>query len=156
MEHKMFVVIHEGGCYGPFLDAEARMFSSPLKGARVVPLIVPSHPKETRNSAQAHPLREETFRARNDNVKIDTLMTLAGMAQEFFFARRENRVLTVGEINSLWDYIGRIHQAVESLMHYVELAVADPESQSINSLRKALWRNRDADDVDPNYRDRFW
>jgi len=42
------------------------------------------------------------------------------------------------------------------LMHFVEAAVADPSPDNVVALRKAFWRNRDSEDFDPHYADRYW
>ncbi|MCI1711234.1 MAG: hypothetical protein LKM39_13640 [Chiayiivirga sp.] len=152
----MFIVIHEARCYGPFRDGETKHFASTREGAQVMPLIVPRHPKDPQGRVQLTFVEDTAYRAKNDQIKVDSLLTLAANMQEFFLARREGRVLTVAEIHGLWKDLGSIHSAIESLMHYAEQVVVDPSEESVTALRKALWRNRDADDFDPHYRDRFW
>lgn len=157
MDHKLFIVRQEGQYYGPFLDGEAAQFASKLEGpSDVVPLVVPRLADEKRGPMELQMQERRARRARIDSVKVDTHHTLAGITQECFFARREERVFTVREIYELWDSILRVSRAVESLMLHADQAVESPSAENITALRKAVWRNRDSDDVDPHYQDRFW
>lgn len=156
-QHFLFVVNHNGKCFGPFLDHEAGSFVATLEGDReIVPLLVPRLPEEHHGPAKVHFPTEDEYRARIDDAKTETCGTLASISQEFYFARRENRVLTVRQIHSCWKALGLAIRTVESLMHYSEQVIADPCPENLVALRKAFWRNRNADDVDPHYRDRFW
>lgn len=101
-------------------------------------------------------LEDDAYRDYVDSFKVDTQHILAGIIQDLSLARREGRVLTVREINETWADLFRVSYAVESLMHYAEQLVAAPNSDNRQSLRRAFWRNRDSDDVDPHYEDRFW
>lgn len=153
----MFIVKHGDRYHGPFLDYEAGFFTSKLEGAsEVIPLHAPRLPDETTGRMKLHILDDGKYRAHIDSFKVDTHHMLAGILQEFFFARREQRVLTVREIKQTWAHLFRVSCAVESLMHYAEKAVTDPSPDNLDALRKAFWRNRDADDFDPHYEDRFW
>lgn len=148
---------HEGAYHGPFFEGEAALFASKLEGhSEVLPLSVPRLPDENRGVAKVHILEDGAYRAHVDSVKVDTHHMLAGIIQECFFTRREERVFTVREICDLWTSLHRVSRAVESLMHYADQAVANPSEENIAALRKAVWRNRDSDDVDPHYQDRFW
>lgn len=153
----MFVVLHRGKCHGPFLEYEVGTFCSELAGdVEVMPLLAPREPDEHRGPVEVKILEEDDYRRQIDSVKIDTRVALVGISQEFHFARRDGRVLTAREIHRCWEYLGRAIRAVESLMHYAEQVVAEPTPENLDALRKAFWRNRDSDDVDPHYRDRFW
>lgn len=157
MEHRMYVVMHDKKIHGPFLDYETASFMSTLEGeSTAVPLLVPRMKDETRGPTKVYLLEDKDYRARMDSVKVDTSHMLAGIIQEFYFARRDERVLTVREINDTWEQLSRVGRAVESLMHYADRVVADPSPESLEALRKAFWRNRNSDDVDPHYEDRFW
>jgi hypothetical protein len=157
MEHKMFVVMHDRTIYGPFLEYETESFMSTLEGeSSAIPLLVPRAKDETRGPTKVYLLEDKDYQAHVDSVKVDTSHMLAGIIQEFYFARRDERVLTVREINDTWEQLSRVRRAVESLMHYADRVVADPSSENLEALRKAFWRNRDSDDVDPHYQDRFW
>jgi hypothetical protein len=81
---------------------------------------------------------------------------LAGITQDFYFARRQGRVLTARELDSVWKDLYEVSRSVESVMHYVEVVIADPRLENLAALRKAFWRNRNSDDVDPHYDDRSW
>lgn len=156
-QHFMFVVIHKGKCVGPFLDYEAESFAATLEGDReIVPLLVSRLPDEHHGPVEVHFPTEDEYQALIDGTKVDTCIAIGSICQEFFYARREDRVLSVRQIDSSWEYLGRVLRAVESLMHYTEQVIADPNPGNLVALRKAFWRNRDADDVDPHYRDRFW
>lgn len=157
MQYKMVIVKHDNTYYGPFLDYEAETFTSKLEGeSEVIPLIVPRRPEEVRGPMKVHLLTDHDYRVHVDGFKVDTHRMLAGVIQEFIFARRDERVLTIREINDAWSGLFRVHRAVESLMHYADRVIADPSAENLEALRKAFWRNRDADDVDPHYADRFW
>jgi hypothetical protein len=91
-----------------------------------------------------------------DSFKADTRLILAGITQDFYFARREQRVLTANELDVVWKDLYEVSRAVESLMHHVELVIADLVPENLTALRKAFWRNRNSDDVDPLYDDRSW
>lgn len=153
----MFIVKHDGICHGPFLDYEASSFSAQLEGAsEVIPLHVPRLPGENPGCMQLRRMEDAEYRAYVDGFKVDTQHMLAGILQGFFFARREERVLTVREIKEDWGSLFRVSRAVESLMHHAEHVIADPSPENLEALRKALWRNRDSDDVDPHYECRLW
>ena len=157
MENMMFIVRHEGRYHGPFLDYEAGSFTSKLAGTpEVIPLHVPRLPNEKTRGMKVQMLDNDKYRAHVDGFKVDTRHMLAGVIQSFFFARRDERVLTVREIKETWTDLFRVSRAVESLMHYAEQVVADPNPENLEALRKAFWRNRNSDDVDPHYADRFW
>lgn len=157
MEPDMFIVKHGQTCYGPFRSHETAAFVSTLDGpAEVIPLVVPAMPDEHRGPMELRVLDDEPYRAFVDGFKVDTKHTLGGIVQECYFARREARVFTVRELRETWDQLCRVSYAVESLMHYADAAVADPQPKQIAALRKAIWRNRDSDDFDPHYADRFW
>lgn len=157
MEHKMFVVMHGKNIHGPFLDYETATFMSTLEGdSTAVPLLVPRVKDETQGPTKVYLLEDEDYRAYVDSIKVDTRHMLAGIIQGFYFARRDERVLTVREINDTWKQLSRVGRAVESLMHYADRVVTDPSPENLEALRKAFWRNRDSDDVDPHYEDRFW
>ena len=157
MAHMMFIVKRGDRYHGPFLDYEACSFTSKLEGAsEVIPLHVPRLPDENTGSMKLHILEDDEYRAHVDSFKVDTSHMLAGILQGYFFARREERVLTVREIKEDWEHLFRVSRAVESLMYYTEKTVANPSPDNLDALRKAFWRNRDSDDVDPHYEDRFW
>lgn len=154
---KMFIVRHAGQHHGPFLDGEAGLFASKLEGhSDIIPLLVPRLDDEKHGPMQLQLMEADAYRAHVDSVKIDTHHMLAGIIQECFFTRREERVFTVREICDLWSSLHRVSRAVESLMHYADQAVESPSAENLEALRKAVWRNRDSDDVDPHYQDRFW
>lgn len=153
----MFIVKHGDRYHGPFLDYEADLFTSRLKGtSEVIPLHVPRLPGEGASVMTFEVLENDKYRAHVDSFKVDTRHVLAGIIQGFFFARRNERVLTVREIKETWSSLFRVSRTVESLMYYAEKVVADPNAENLEALRKAFWRNRDSDDVDPHYEDRFW
>jgi hypothetical protein len=157
MKSSMFIVKHEGLHHGPFLEIEAEIFVSKLEGdAVIVPLFVPVPAEEYRGPLKLQVMQDDAYRAHVDSFKIDTHHTLTGIMQEIWFARRDERVLTVREMLDLWRHLFRVSRAVESLMTYANLAVEKPGTESLEALRKAFWRNRDSDDVDPHYEDRFW
>lgn len=153
----MFIVKHGDRYHGPFRDYEADLFTSRLKGtSEVIPLHVPRLPGEGASVMTFEVLENDKYRAHVDSFKVDTRHVLAGIIQGFFFARRNERVLTVREIKETWSSLFRVSRTVESLMYYAEKVVADPNAENLEALRKAFWRNRDSDDVDPHYEDRFW
>jgi len=153
----MLIVKHEGCFHGPFVSGEADLFASELGGAsEVFPLSVPQVAGEHSGPWEVHMLEAGPWRTFVDSHKVETKQVLAGVIQEFHLARREQRVLTVAELMSCWDGLYQVAYAVESLMHYVDQVVADPTPENLVAVRKALWRNRDSDDVDPHYADRFW
>jgi hypothetical protein len=156
--HSLFIVKYGDSFYGPFLGHEADLFASKLgAAAKSCPLVVPRLPEEEAADPTAlQMLPRDSYRAHIDGFKIDTSSVLAGITQEFHFARREQRVLTAREMRSMWDCLYRVGGAIESLMHYVDSVIADPSPENLVAMRKALWRNRDSDDVDPHYQDRFW
>jgi hypothetical protein len=158
VEHAIFILKHGDSFYGPFIRHEADLFASKLGGAvEVYPLFVPRLPEEEAAGPMEYQmLSRDSYRAHIDGFKIDTSSVLAGITREFYFARRDQRVLTAREMRSIWDCLSRVGGAVESLIHYVDLVVADPIPENLAAMRKALWRNRDSDDVDPHYQDRFW
>jgi hypothetical protein len=156
VDHNLFIVKHDDRYHGPFLAWEAEGFASRLEGhSDVIPLSVPRLPDEIRQM-RLQVLDDDDYRVYVDSVKVDTHHMLAGIIQECFFTRREERVFTVREICDLWRALYRVSRAVESLMHYADQAVAVPSPENLEALRKAVWRNRDSDDVDPHYQDRFW
>lgn len=157
MKDEMFIVKQGETYYGPFVGFEAEYFASSLSGdADIVPLQVPRRADEFSGPITVRVLSDAAYRAHVDSFKVDTKFVLAAVIQSFMFARRDERVLTVREIVDHWTVLYRVSQAIESLMHYVEQVIADPGPEELEALRKAFWRNRDADDVDPNYADRFW
>lgn len=157
MQHTMFIVEHEGKSYGPFLQSEADTFRS-ARGdeAEIVPLIVPAPPGEYLGPTQVQILEDDAYQAHVDSFKIDTRCTLAGVIQTIWFARRDERVLTAREMLELWRLLFQVSRAVESLMTHANLAVENPNEESLSALRKAFWRNRDSDDFDADYEHRFW
>lgn len=153
----MFIVKNDAKCYGPFMDREARGFASKLHGeVEVIPLLLPDVVHEGTGSDGLQVLKKKGHRAYLDSGKIDTLHRLGGMTQDFYLTRREQRVLTARELDALWNDILEISRSVGSLMDYVEMVITDPSPENLVAMRKAFWRNRDSDDVDPHYRDRFW
>lgn len=157
MQHAMFIVKHEDKYHGPFLEIEAEIFKSAREGdAEIFPLFVPVPAEEYRGPTKLQVLENDVYQAHVDSFKIDTRHTLAGIIQEIAFARRDERVLTVREMLDTWRYLFRVSRAVESLMTYANLAVENPGAESFAGLRKACWRNRNSDDFDPHYEDRFW
>ena len=157
MEHKMLIVVHADRYYGPFLDYETASFMSKLDGeSKAIPLHVPRLDNKAQGTIEVHLVDDKDYRSQVDAFKVDTCHMLAGMTQEFYFARREERVFTAREIVDMWDDLFLVSRAVESLMHYVENVLSDPSSKNLESLRKAFWRNRDSDDVDAHYSERFW
>ena len=157
MESRMVVVRHADQYFGPFRPEEAAVFAATLTGpSDVLPLTAPPVPGEATGPLTLRPLDAATFASLRDDVKIDTGPVLANVLQGFYFARRDSRVLTAHELLDLWKSLFAISQAVASLMHHADAAIYDPSAAPMEALRKAVWRNRDADDVDPHYRDRFW
>lgn len=157
MKHTMFIVRHKGKYHGPFLEIEAEIFRSAREGgAEIIPLFVPVPSEEYRGPTKLEVLETDAYRAHVDSFKIDTQHTLAALIQEIAFARRDERVLTVREMLDNWRYLFRVSRAVESLMNYANLVVENPGAESLVALRKAFWRNRNSDDFDPHYEDRFW
>lgn len=153
-----FVVKHKGTYLGPFLDNEVGFFTSTLAPGsfEICPLIAPKSERERLGSAQAKSDMSLTHRERADVAKIDSELALAGVMQAFLFAREAQRVLVASEIVQIWSLLFDVSKVLNSLMHYAEVAVADPRPEQLTALRKALWRNRGCDDVDPHYGDRFW
>ena len=157
MEHAMFIVAHAGAYHGPFLRDEVDYFTSSLTGVfEVVPLTVPRSSREQREPMRLQVLAEGEHQAFVDGFKVDTSHVLAGTTQIIHFARREERVLTAHELVVMQSDLFAVAQAIKSLMHHAEVAVADPSPDNVAALRKAFWRNRGSDDVDPHYQDRFW
>lgn len=153
----MFVVKHDGELHGPFLSHETATFTAQLEGeSEILALHVPRPANEIRGPITVRLMEEVDYRAHVDSFKIDTLHMLAGILQEFDLARRDGRVLTAREVVGTSGELFCIRRAIESLMHYVENVVAEPSKDNVEALRKAFWRNRDSDDVDPNYESRFW
>ena len=156
MNHMMFIVKHEDRYHGPFLGYEADSFASKLDGtAETIPLHVPRLADEHTGGMKLRVLENDKYRAYVDSFKVVTQLAIAGAIQSFFFTRREERVLTVREIKETWACLFRVSHAVESLMHYADKVVDDPSRENLDALRKAFWRNRNSDDVDPHYEDRF-
>jgi hypothetical protein len=157
MNHEMFIVKNGEKYHGPFRSYETSSFASQHEGeAEVIPLWVPSLPDEEQGDLKLEVLESEGYRVYADAFKVDTHHMLAGISQEFYFSRREQRVLTAGEMIVLSEDLFKVSRAVESLMHYVEKVIADPRVENLDALRKAFWRNRASDDVDPLYEDRSW
>lgn len=153
----MFIVRQGETYHGPFVGFEAEYFVSSLSGdADILPLHVPRGADEFSGQITLQILEDAAYRAHVDSFKVDTKIVLAAVIQSFMFARRDERVLTVREIIDDWNALYRVSQAIESLMHYAEQVTADPGPENLEALRKAFWRNRDADDFDPHYADRFW
>lgn len=157
MEHAMFIVAHAGAYHGPFLRDEVGYFTSSLTGVfEVVPLIAPRSPKEPRGPMQLKVFAAGEHDAFVDGFKVDTSHVLAGTTQNIHFARREERVLTAQELVVMQGDLFAAAQAIQSLMRHAEAVIADPSPDNVVALRKAFWRNRGSDDVDPHYEDRFW
>ena len=109
MDHKLFIVRQEGQHHGPFRDEEAALFASKLKGpSDIIPLLVPRLASEKRGPMELQLLESDAYRALVDSVKVDTHHMLAGIIQECFFTRREERVFTVREICDLWESLHRV------------------------------------------------
>lgn len=157
MEHAMFIIKHRDQFYGPFRSFETTSFAAKLEGTpEIIPLLVPRVPDEVRGPLKFQILQDEEYRAHVDSVKVDTKHMLVAIIQDSCFARREERVFTAREIVDMWDNLLLVSRAIESLMHYAEMAISNPSAENLVALRKAFWRNRDSDDVDPHYEDRFW
>lgn len=157
MKNSAFIVAHEGKFHGPFLRDEVGHFTSALPGAfEIYPLLVPPLPDENRGPMQLKFLAVGDHRAFVDNFKIDSGHVLANITQEIHFARRDERVLTARELRGIHAALFQVAQALQSLMRCAEAVVADPNQDNVVALKKAVWRNRDSDDVDPHYEDRFW
>lgn len=157
MDKGMFIVRHGDTYYGPFLEYETGAFMETLNGeAEVASLVVPQQPDEKQGPWELRYMESASYQAFLDSFKVDTKHVIAGIIQEFYFARREQRVLTVREIRATWEDLFAVAHAVQSLMHYAENVIASPTPENVEALRKAFWRNRDSDDVDPHYADRFW
>ena len=157
MEHAIFVVAHEGKLHGPFLRDEVGHFTSTLPGSfEVHPLMVPRLPDEQPGPMLLQIMAEGDHRAFVDGFKLDTRHALAGIMQTIHFARRDDRVLTARELRDVQSDLFEVAQAFVSLMRCADAVVADPNRANVVALRKAFWRNRDSDDVDPHYKDRFW
>ena len=143
--------------FGPFSPLELSRFRESLEQPHeTFPLIVPPAKDEERGPLKFVLLSDEQETSRRDSVKIDSAQTLKALMWECHDVRRDNRVFTVVEILRLWDDLFRICRALESLIFHAEAAVNDASPENLVALRKAVWRNRDSDDVDPHYRDRFW
>lgn len=153
-----FIVKHDDQYYGPFLDTEACEFMTRFDARRatVLPLSVPRSPSETRGPLKVTVMNDVQTRSHEDGVKIDTRVALSGLLWAIFNARDEERVLTVDELLETWGQLFDVSQAIRSLMHHIEQVIDDPTPRRLGELRKAFWRNRGSDDVDPSYRDRFW
>jgi len=157
MKHEMFIIKNGGRFHGPFRDFETDLFAYGLRGeVDVLPLLLPEIPDEGPIPTKVEVLDAESYRAQLDSCKVDTHLILSGITQEFWLARRDRRVLTAKELNVLWESLFEVSRAVESLMHHVDLVIADQSSENLDALRKAFWRNRNSDDVDPHYENRFW
>ncbi|MBS1770553.1 MAG: hypothetical protein JSS77_12885 [Acidobacteria bacterium] len=157
MTHEMYIVKTDGKYHGPFREYEASAFASQHQGdVEVLPLWLPSAPDAAQGFETLKVLEAEGYRAYVDSFKADTHLVLAGTTQEFYFARRQGRVLTSRELDSVWEALYKVSRSVESLMHYAEVVIADPRPENLHALRKAFWRNRNSDDVDPHYEDRSW
>lgn len=157
MDDSIFIVAHEGNFHGPFLRDEVGRFTSTLLGAlEIHPLIVPRLPDEKPGPLQLQIMAEGDHRAFVDGFKVDTRHVLAAITQDIHFARRDDRVLTAQEMRDVQSNLFEVAQALQSLMRCADAVVADPNQDNVVALRKALWRNRDSDDVDPHYTDRFW
>lgn len=157
LEKRLFVVRHGDRCYGPFRSYESQSFAATLPGAPDVwPLFSPPVPGEVQGPYKVRFLSDAAYREHVDRQKIDTSHVLIDVLQEFYFSRRDQRVFTAREMLSMWKALFTVSKAIESLMHFAELAINDPSSDHLEQLRKAFWRNRDSDDVDPHYHDRFW
>jgi len=157
MKHEMFIVRNEAKYHGPFRDFETSGFAAKLRGdVEVIPLWLPYIPDETPGPTKVDVLEAEDYRTHVDSFKADTRLMLAGITQDFYFARRERRVLTANELEVVWKDLYEVSRTVESLMHYVEVVIADPKPKYLEALRKAFWRNRNSDDFDAHYDDRSW
>lgn len=157
MKHQMVIIEHEEHHYGPFLDYEAQQFVSALGGTAKIHMLTASWEGQKSNSpVQFKVLADDDYQGKLAVTKVDTLQLLASCSWECHFAQRDGRVFTAREICELWENVNAISHAVASLMHNAEKVIEDPSGENLVTLRKALWRNRDADDVDPHYRDRSW
>lgn len=158
MEHQMFIVKYGDEHFGPFTPRELGTFLESRKSEpmRPYPLLVPSAPGESKGPLRLCLISDEEAAHRRDAVRIDSVMTLKAIMWELQAVRQQRRVLTVAEILALWDRLFQLCRAMESLIFHTEAAVADPRVEHLVALRRALWRNRDADDVDEHYYDRFW
>lgn len=157
MEHSIFIVAHESNFHGPFLRDEVGRFASTLPGAfEIHPLMVPRLPEESRGPMQLQIMAEGDHHAFIDRFKLQTGHVLASITQDIHFARRDDRVLTAQELRGVQTALFEVAQAFQSLMRCAEAVVAEPNQDNVVALRKAFWRNRDSDDVDPHYKDRFW
>lgn len=157
MDEGVFIVRCGGTSYGPFLAHETAAFAATLEGeSEVLSLVVPRLPTEHQGPWTADLMDRATYQAYLDSFKTDTEHVLAGIIQEFYFARLHERVLTVHEIVEAWTDLFKVAHAVKSLMHYAETVMANPTPENLEALSKAFWRNRDSDDVDLHYAERFW
>lgn len=157
MKQQMVIVEHEGRHYGPFLGYEAQQFILALGDTPKIHMLTTCWEGQELNSpVQLKVLADDDYQGQLAVTKVDTLQLLASCSWECHFAQRDGRVFTAREIGELWENVNAISHAVASLMHNVEKVIEDPSGENLVALRKALWRNRDADDVDPHYRDRSW
>jgi hypothetical protein len=157
VDNQLFVVKHAGAYHGPFLSHETAAYISRLEGAsEILALHVPRPRNESRGPTIVHFMEDDDYRAHVDSFKIDTRQMLVGILQELDRIRRDERVLTAREVVDVSRELFRVSRAIESLMHYVETVIAEPSKENLDALRKAFWRNRDSDDVDPHYDSRFW
>lgn len=153
----MFIVKCGDTYFGPFLEHEAIHFrSEQASPSEILPLHLPNATNAEDPPMTVALLSDTDYRARSDSSKIDTLHAFAFISWECHFAKRDRRVFTATEISQLWETIVQTSRAVESLMYYAEKAIENPSQEAMVALRKAVWRNRDSDDIDPHYRDRFW
>lgn len=157
MVDKVYVVAHESKYYGPFLRRDVDEFTSQLNGpAKVAPLVTPPLPDEECGPWRVQIMEHQDYLAFIDEFKTDTRHALASVIQRIHFARRDDRVLSVRELLDIATTLFKSSRAIESLMHHAEAIVENPTEENVVALRKALWRNRDSDDYDPHYADRFW
>jgi hypothetical protein len=153
----MFIVRTNGIFHGPFLRDYAEHFAETAgDGAEIYPLLLQQSSKEQNEKPTFTLLADEDYRAAQDAVQAETLEIIAGVTQRVFFALRAGRVLTSDELCDISDDLGDAHSAVESLMHYAEVAADAPTPENLAALRKAFWRNRGRTDFDPHYADSNW
>jgi len=153
----MFIVKASGIFHGPFLKDSAEHFAETAgDGAEIHPLRLPQSANEQHEAPTVRLVSNEDYRAAHDEVRAETLEIIAGVTQRVFFALRAGRILTSDELCNISDDLGDAHSAVESLMHYAEVAADAPTPENLASLRKAFWRNRGRTDFDPHYADSNW
>lgn len=153
----MFVVKVGDLFHGPFLRDSADHFAeSAGVEAEVHALRVPIGLASESERPTVRLVEDEEYRVAHDAVTAESLRIVAGVTQSVFFAFRAGRVLTRDELDIASRGLGVAYCAIESLMHYAQLAADSPTPEHLAALRKAFWRNRGCEDVDPHYADRSW